>query len=152
MGHEFIRDRDLLDKIIQESKICHLACCLDDHPYVIPIAFGYDGHSVFIHTAQQGKKIEIFTRNPRVCLAFEKNTDLKNDPEQACEWSFVYTSLIAEGEIQELTSETDKRSGLDQIMRHYSDQSWVIPSSKLKKTRVWKIYLEAMTGKRSPSE
>jgi nitroimidazol reductase NimA-like FMN-containing flavoprotein (pyridoxamine 5'-phosphate oxidase superfamily) len=152
MGKKLITDRGIMDNIIQGSQICHLACCLDDHPYVIPLSFGYDGHSIFIHTAQKGKKIEIFTRNQRVCLAFENNIDLKHDPEQACEWSFAYTSIIAEGSIQELTSETDKKSSLDQIIRHYSDQNWEIPSAELKKTRVWKISLETMTGKRSPSE
>ncbi|MCK5794940.1 MAG: pyridoxamine 5'-phosphate oxidase family protein [Anaerolineales bacterium] len=55
-----ITDRKTLDSIIRNAKICHLACCLNDQPYVIPISFGYDGKTIYFHTALIGKKNEVF--------------------------------------------------------------------------------------------
>jgi len=144
-------DRNRIDRIIQAAEICHLSCCLDDRPYRIPISFGYDGQAVFIHTAPAGKKITIFEKNPRVCLAFVAQTDLRSNQEQACKWSFAYASVIAEGKICEITDPEGKSSALNQIMYHYSGRDWEIPSQTLSGTRVWKVVLENPTGKISKS-
>ena len=146
---QIIQDREKLDKIIQGSEICHLACCLDGRPYVIPIAFGYDGRAIYIHTSRAGKKIQAFTQNPQVCLAFESKIELLADLDQACEWSFGYTSVIAEGKIEELVSAQDKATGLNQIMLHYSGRIWDLPPANINSTRVWKINLDEITGKQS---
>ena len=65
-----ITEREIIDRIIHESLICHLACCLDDQPYVIPISFGYDGKIVYFHTARAGKKNEIFLEKPQGMSCF----------------------------------------------------------------------------------
>lgn len=144
-------DKDAIDEIIQQSEICHLSCCLDNTPYLVPIAFGYDGKAVYIHTAPAGKKIEMFERNPRVCLAFVARINLISSPDLACNWSFGYSSVIAEGDISEITERGDKLYGLNQVMAHYSGQEWDFPEDTVSETRVWKIVLEDPTGKISPA-
>ena len=145
-----ITDRNLIDRIIHQADICHLSCSLDDRPYLIPISFGYDGQAVYIHTAPAGRKIEYFEGNPRVCLAFISRADLISSPDQACEWSFEFASVLAEGEISEITDLDGKSAALNQIMAHYSGREWDLPAKTLSGTRVWKIRLEHLTGKVSP--
>ena len=147
-----IPEREILDKIIHESLICHLACCLDGQPYVIPISFGYDEKTVYFHTARAGKKNEIFLENPHVCLAFETDIKLITDEENACEWSFDFQSVIATGEITEISDPAQKNAGLNQIMRHYSGKDWEMPEREISKTKIWSVELESITGKRSPSK
>lgn len=143
-------DRDIIDEIIHQALICHLSCCLDNAPYLIPLSFGYDGKAIFIHTASAGKKITIFERNSRVCLSFVSQADLITSPDQACDWSFAYSSVVAEGEISEITDLESKSSAMNQIMLHYSDHEWALPENSLSSTRIWKIVLENPTGKISP--
>ncbi len=146
-----IAEREIIDRIIHESLICHLACCLEGQPYVIPISFGYDGKTVYFHTARAGKKNEIFLENPRVCLAFETDIKLISDQENACGWTFDFQSVIATGEIKEISDLDLKNVGLNQIMRHYSGKDWEMPEREISKTKIWGVELERITGKRSPS-
>ena len=147
-----ITDRKTLDSIIHNAQICHLACCLDDQPYVIPISFGYDGKTIYFHTAQAGKKNEIFVKNSQVCLGFEANIDLITDSESACGWTFDFQSVIAAGEIREISDPDLKNSGLNQIMLHYSNKNWNIPQDEVHKTKIWQVRIDAITGKRSPAK
>jgi hypothetical protein len=38
---------------------------------------------------------------------------------------------------------------LNQIMRHYSGREWDIDEAAMATTRVWRISIESLTGKRS---
>lgn len=147
-----ITDRKTIDRIINESAICHLACSLDGHPYVIPLAFGYDGKSAYFHTSQKGKKNQIFTANPHVCLGFESNIELSTDRKNACGWSFNFQSVIATGEIKEIKDPDRKLFCLNQIMRHYSGKDWKFPDSEINKTTIWEVKIQSITGKRSPAK
>jgi nitroimidazol reductase NimA-like FMN-containing flavoprotein (pyridoxamine 5'-phosphate oxidase superfamily) len=144
-------DRNTIDEIILEAEICYLSCCLEDLPYLVPLSFGYDGQAIYIHTAAAGKKITIFERNPQVCLAFVPQAEIIPDPDQACEWSVGFSSVIAEGKISEITDLAGKTAALNQIMVHYSDREWDMPDKTISGARVWKIELENLTGKVSPT-
>ncbi len=146
-----ITERELINRIIDQSQICHLACCLDNQPYVIPISFGYDGNTIYFHTARAGKKNEIFLKNPQVCLGFESTVNLITDQENACGWTFDFQSVIATGEIEEITQPDLKKYGLNQIMLHYSGRNWKMPEREISKTKIWGVKLKTITGKRSPS-
>jgi len=147
-----ISERGIIDEIIHNSQICHLACCLVDQPYVIPISFGYDGKTVYFHTARAGKKNEIFLKNPQVCLGFESFIELITDQDQACGWTFDFQSVIAVGLIREIKDPKEKIAGLNQIMLHYSGKEWDMPEIEINKTKVWGVELTTVTGKNSPSQ
>ena len=145
-----LTDRELLDRIIQQTEFCHLACCLEDRPYLIPLSFGYDGQAIYLHTAPEGKKIRIFEENPRVSLSFVSQADPVTSPDRACKWSYAFSSAYAEGSIHEILDREGKIAAINQIMLHYSGREWEIDPGKLTGTRVWKIALETITGKVSP--
>jgi nitroimidazol reductase NimA-like FMN-containing flavoprotein (pyridoxamine 5'-phosphate oxidase superfamily) len=144
-----IVDRREIDGILRNAMVCHLAFAVGGEPYVIPVSFGYDGSSLFIHTASEGRKIDCIGANPRVCFQVEHGVRLVSDAEDACAWSFSFESVIGYGEVVELTAVDDKADGLNRIMLHYSDRSWSFDPSMLAATRVWKIPVESVTGKRS---
>jgi len=144
-----ITDRELLDAIINQAEICHLACSWNNQPYVVPLSFGYDGQSVYLHTAPSGQKNEILKSNPQVCLGFESGVKLLADPDQACHWSFIFSSVIATGNAEEITLSTQKEAALNQIMLHYSGRSWDFPKDRLSNTILWQVELITVTGKKS---
>ena len=61
-----------MDDIIRGSNVCRIALAKDNIPYIVPVSFGYDGESIYIHTAKEGKKINIIKNNNNLCFEFER--------------------------------------------------------------------------------
>lgn len=113
-----IRDRRVIDDLIHNAKVCRLAMCDEDIPYVVPVCFGYDGERIYVHSSREGKKLEVIRRNRQVCFEMEGETSIKK-AETACKWSIEYTSVIGHGAALIVDDAEGKRRGLDKIMEHY---------------------------------
>ncbi len=138
-----------IDAIITASQVCRLALARENQPYLVPLSFGYDGKAIYVHTAVEGKKIDYFEANNRVCFEFERGVQLKPDENLACKWSIHFESVIGDGTIDELTEPQAMQYGLNQIMVHYSGKSWTFDPKAMARTRVWKISIASICGKRS---
>ena len=147
-----ITDLGTIRGIVRACLICRVGLAVDGEPYVVPVSFGFDGESVFFHTARKGRKIDMLTANPRACVQFERGVELVEDPDDACAWTFHFESVIGFGSVVELVDEPDKSRGLNQIMKHYSGRDWHLDPARLALTRVWRVDLEALTAKRSVAE
>jgi uncharacterized protein len=144
-----ISGRREIDEIIRGSLVCRVAVAKDNAPYVVPMSFGYDGTSLYLHTAPEGKKIGYFEANPRVCFEFERGVELRRDPQSACKWTFSFESVIGHGTISEVLEPVPKQHALNEIMRQYSGKAWLFEEASVAKARVWKIAIASLTGKRS---
>lgn len=144
-----IEDRAEIDAIIRGCQVCRLALAVENEPYIVPVSFGYDGASLFFHSAASGRKIDFLESNHRVCFELDRNVRLQTDAKTACKWTFAYESVIGYGRASELTDPAEKTRGLDQVMLHYSGRVWELDASMLERTRVWKIAIDSLTGKRS---
>ena len=144
-----IHERAEIDAIIRGSEVCRVAFAIENEPYIVPLSFGYDGSALYFHTAQDGKKIDCIRANPRVCFEFERNVEVVEHPTQAHLWTFAYESVIGYGVVDEITGEREKLDALNQIMLQYSGRRWDIASAAARATRVWRLAIESMTGKRS---
>jgi len=144
-----VTSRQEINAIIRSALVCRIALAKDDEPYLVPVSFGYDGKALFIHTANRGRKIDFIEANNRVCFEFEANVSLQVDDCNACEWTFEFESVIGYGTITELETAEDRARGLNQIMLHYSGREWDIDEVATATTRVWRIDIESVTGKRS---
>jgi nitroimidazol reductase NimA-like FMN-containing flavoprotein (pyridoxamine 5'-phosphate oxidase superfamily) len=147
-----ITNRREIDAIIRSALVCRIAFADDNEPYVVPVSFGYDGKALFIHTAKRGRKIEFIEANNRVCIELEANVSLQTNNDDACNWTFEFESVIGYGTITELETAEDMARGLNQIMLHYSGREWNIDEAAVATTRVWRIEIESLTGKRSSEE
>ncbi|PID57865.1 hypothetical protein CSB45_06515 [candidate division KSB3 bacterium] len=66
-----ICDIQQIEAIITASTVCRLGLCLHGRPYVVPLNFGYNDRTIYLHSAQKGKKLDILRQNPRVCVEFD---------------------------------------------------------------------------------
>lgn len=144
-----ITDRTKIDRIIDESLVCRLALAHNDNPYLVPLSFGYDGKSIFLHTAREGEKIDYFKNNDKVCFEFERGVKLLRDPDNACNWSFLYQSVVGFGRITELLDPLKKEYALNRIMLKYSGREWQFDHSAVEQIRAWKIVIDSLSGKES---
>jgi uncharacterized protein len=144
-----ITNRAEIDGVIRKAEVCRLAFAVDGEPYIVPVSFGYDGSALYFHTARDGRKIDCIHANPRVCFELESNVELVTHESAACDWSFAYECVIGYGNVVELTEADERRHGLNQVMRQYSGREWNIGDDSMGRTRVWRLDIESLTGKRS---
>ena len=143
---------DKITQIIKKCQVCRLGLSQDDMPYIVPVSFGYDGKTLYFHTALEGKKTDILTVNQNVCFEFEAGVQVVANETKACNWSFSFQSVIGFGKVEELSSPEDKIRGLTHIMAQYSEKEWELNRLPLTGLRVWAIRIKNMTGKQSPDQ
>lgn len=143
-----ITDRSEIDSIIRRSKICRLGLCDVDKPYIIPVNFGYINNTLFVHSATEGKKIDIIRNNPNVCFEFDLEPELL-EADKACNWSIKYKSVIGFGKAYLIEDQEEKIHGLNVLMSQYSNKSFNFSKEPVSKTAIIRIEIESMTGKQS---
>jgi len=144
-----ITNRSEIDTILKGAQVCRLALARENEPYLVPVFFGYDGSRLYFHTAREGRKLDFIAANSRVCFEVELNVNLTPDSSEACRWSVSFESVIGYGKVIEMLTPEEKEYGLNQIMLHYSGKKWHYKLEVLKRTRVWCVEIESITGKRS---
>ncbi len=144
-----ITTRSEIDEIINKAEVCRLAFAKDNEPYLVPVSFGYDGKSIFVHTAKEGKKIEFLEANDRVCFEFETDAKIVTHETIGCKWTASFKSVIGYGRMQKIIDEADALLALNQIMLKYSGKEWDFTNKDLSKVYLWKIEIEEISGKKS---
>jgi nitroimidazol reductase NimA-like FMN-containing flavoprotein (pyridoxamine 5'-phosphate oxidase superfamily) len=66
-----------MDNLLHSQLIGRLACIQGDVPYIVPMAFAYDGTNILGQTGP-GLKLRILRKNPRVCFEVDQLIDLRN--------------------------------------------------------------------------
>lgn len=148
-----ITDRDEINEILSTAMVGRLGTCLNNIPYITPINFTYDkAHAkIFLHCANEGRKIDTIRVNQNVCFEVEevKHTMVK---QPTCASSVAYRSVIIFGTIKILSENVAKNEALQQFADKYAPQNPKVPfpDVMLNKTNVLEIEIKEMTAKRSP--
>ena len=137
-----------IEDIIKRSFVCRLAMSDGGQPYVVPLCYGYKDNTFYLHSAREGRKLNILSGNDRVCIELDNDCEIiKGD--DACDWSMKYRCVIGFGRASFIEDDDAKRKALDIIMDHYSEGSHKYTEKKLKDTVIIKVDIERMTGKQS---
>jgi hypothetical protein len=147
-----IRDRELIDSILAKARVLRLGLCKDNRAYIVPVSFGYDGAFLYFHTAREGLKIDYIRSNPHVCFEAEHDVRVVENKGDACLWTQSFYSVIGYGTIEEITDAAGRVDALNRIMNHYSGRKWVFDERRLEMTRLWRVSVDRVTGKRSGDE
>ncbi|MFA4877161.1 MAG: pyridoxamine 5'-phosphate oxidase family protein [Methanoregula sp.] len=146
------KDREITDTaemaaILDLAPVCHLGLSDGNEPYVVPLCFGRDGSAIYIHSAPEGKKIEILRHNPRCCI--EADSTMGPIPgKNPCSWEMQYQSVICTGTASFVTEHGEKRRGLNCILKHYGGEEYGFSEKELDRVCVIRIDITGMTGKK----
>lgn len=141
-----IKDRKVIDDIIRRCRVCRLAMCDDDQPYLVPLNFGYDGSLFYFHAALEGRKIDIIRKNNKVCFEFDILHDIVT-AKQTCEWGAQYESVIGSGTAEILDDQDAQKTALEWIMRQYGSDAKDFSEEVIKKTLVLRVRILEISGK-----
>jgi nitroimidazol reductase NimA-like FMN-containing flavoprotein (pyridoxamine 5'-phosphate oxidase superfamily) len=85
-------DPDGIESLLATSIVGRIACNQPgDRPYLVPLAYAYDGESVYA-VSGPGRKLDLMRADPRVSFEVDR-------VEQSDRWQ----SVVAEGEFEEVT-------------------------------------------------
>jgi len=131
-------------EIIQKAQLCFLACCKDNIPYNVPLNFGYEHGYFYFHSGPGGKKFEFLESNNRVSLAMSVDEKLHFRHQQVgCSYSMIYKSLIADGNVEFITENSEKARLLNLIMKQYtSKDDFVFSKPSLDNVVVFKMKID----------
>jgi len=144
-----IKDRNEIEDIMRKAQVCRLAMADGPLPYIVPLCFGYGDDTLYFHTAQEGKKLDILRKNRMVCFECDTDRELIRS-ETPCKWGMKFRSVVGFGKASLVEDPVGKRKALAIIIEHYAGS----PTSDfeetiLRKTCVIKVDIEDMTGKKS---
>jgi len=144
-----IRDQLTLEEILQGTIICRMAMMDGDLPYIIPFNYGYKEGCLYIHSAPDGKKIDLLRKNPEVCFEVEDKMEITTG-ELACDWSTRYRSVVGYGNVEILSDEAGKQQGLEVIMaQHGAPELREFNPKNINRMVILKLTITSMTGKQS---
>jgi nitroimidazol reductase NimA-like FMN-containing flavoprotein (pyridoxamine 5'-phosphate oxidase superfamily) len=83
-----------MESIISQANVCRLAFCDGVVPYVVPLCFGYCQGAIYFHAAKEGRKLEILSKNSKVCFEIDIDQELILSQDHC---SMRYRSVIGFG-------------------------------------------------------
>ena len=97
-----------IEALLRTAIVGRIACCGhgavgDGRPYLVPLAYGYDGAAVYAHSGP-GRKLDLMRAEPRV--TFE--VDASEAPDR-------WRSVIAEGTFEEVDDPRQRDAALEVI-------------------------------------
>lgn len=147
-GREII-DQAALDDIFRSARILFIALRDEPAPYVLPVCFGVEAETLYVHSALVGTKIDLLRSHPVV--GFSACTDMTVTPgAMACDFTSAARSVVGTGRARIVESAEERIRGLDSIMRHYSEGPLGKPSYRpdsLSRTCVIAIRIDTLRGK-----
>lgn len=66
-----------IQNILTSQVIGRIGCTDGMQPYIVPVTFTYDGKYIY-GQSNEGKKIKILRKNPKVCFEVDVMTDMRN--------------------------------------------------------------------------
>jgi len=142
-----ITDPKIIEEILSCAGVCRIAMIDNDRPYIVPLNYGYRKNTIYFHSSQLGKKIELLKLNNKVCFEIEFFSQIEKR-DNPCDWSTKYRSVIGYGTIDFVEDPDEKREGLDIIMAHYGKNSKnIYKDSLIDRVLILKLIIEEISGK-----
>lgn len=148
-SNQEIKEKNVLDDILKGAFICRVAMMDRGRPYLLPFNYGYRDGIIYIHSAHEGKKIDLLRENNLVCFEVEHTAELIKG-ERACGWATLYRSVVGYGTVEIITDYEDKKKGLEIIMAQHGAPDLVdFDPGNMKRMVILKLTITSITGKQS---
>lgn len=140
----------MIYEVLENNIIGRLGYTDGHRIFIIPISYLFYDRKYIIAHSREGQKIEIFRKNPNVCLAVDKIDNLSN-----------WKSVILWGKYEEITDRRERYYALDLLIRKIYkhslteeeilasraeiEESMILPDRE--KTIVYRIIIEKKSGR-----
>jgi nitroimidazol reductase NimA-like FMN-containing flavoprotein (pyridoxamine 5'-phosphate oxidase superfamily) len=121
----------------------HLGCTRDNHPYVVPMHYAYDGQDIFFFTTE-GTKTEFIAANSEVCFQVEEVTDASN-----------WRSVMLTGRAQRLTKADEMEHAMqliterNQTLTPALNETEIGAWHRLSSIAIYRVHTSALYGRKT---
>ena len=148
-----ITDEQQIRAILDGAKVVHVGMCVDNEPYVVPMNYGYameDGRlTIYLHSAQQGKKLDMIRQNPKVF--FELDCDwVPFEGEKPCQYGLSYSSVMGRGTATILEDVEEKKRAMSLLMKTQTEKDFTFEDRLVSIVAVIRIDVDGYTAKHRP--
>ena len=118
-------------------------------PYCLPLSFVRVGDELYFHCAREGRKVDLLSRFPQVCVTFVG----EDRPAfvAPAEYTTYFQSVLITGRACEVTDPAEKTEALRVLCQKVTPEHMEGFAAAMEKslavTAVWKIHMEEITGK-----
>ena len=148
-----ITDEVQIREILDTAKVLHLGLCVNNEPYVVPMNYGYameDGKLVlYLHSAVQGKKLDMMRANPRVFFELECD-QMPFEGEKPCQYGLVYSSVMGSGTASIVDDVAEKMKAMTVLMKTQTGKDFAFNEKLVSIVAVVRIDVEEYTAKHRP--
>ena len=139
--------------ILDTGKVLHLGLAVDDEPYVVPMNYGYaledEKLTVYLHSAVQGKKLDMIRANPNVF--FEIDCDLMPfEGRVPCQYGLVYSSVMGRGKATIVEDVEEKKRAMSILMKTQTGKDFTFEDRLVTIVAVIRIDVSEYTAKHRP--
>jgi len=124
--------QDEMERFLKEHSHGRLGLCVEDEPYVVPVAYKCDEGKIYFHSEKEGKKVDFIRKNNRVCFEVD-------------EWLQGWASVMCYGHVA-LRDDFETKEKCFQLLMGQE-----LPEERIRNTNVYIgiIEIEEMTGRAS---
>ncbi len=139
---------DRIEEIIKQCDVCFVGVVDGDIPYVLPMNFGFKDNIIYLHSAPEGRVVEILEKNRNICVTFSTDHELVfQHPEVACSYRMKSKSVVAWGKVVFQEDLVLKEEALNIIMKQYSDKEFKYSEPAIKNVKIWEVPVDKVTCK-----
>jgi len=144
MKPRIVKLQEEIERIINKCDVGYIAMVDGDGwPYVIPMNFGLSENYIYLHSAKEGRKIDILKHDGRVSMAFSTDHRMYIRNEKvACSYTMKYRSVLVRGNAEFIEDFEEKIKGLNVIMKHYSGREFTYNAPAVNNVCVFRIAVE----------
>ena len=121
-SHFEIKDKEVINDVLDKSEYGTLALCVDDVPYAVPVNFVRIEESIYFHGALSNKKMKMLHANPKVSFCVVENyalidSDFSTHEGLACPATQFFKSVSMDGMAIVVESREEKALMFESLMK-----------------------------------
>ena len=141
-------DRDFALSVADKCEYAFLSIVdPDGKPYGVALTVVRHENYMYFHCAQEGFKIDCFKSNPDACMVCVGDTERQSD-----KFTTKYESAVIRGRLSEVTEDGEKIFALKILCERHTPANMAsfdkAVKASLKRTAIWKMSIDEITGKR----
>ena len=145
-----VYDRDAINQILDEALVCHVGFVADAQPFVIPMSYGRDGDTLYIHGSPASRMLRHLEQGVPVCITVTLVDGLVL-ARAISNHSMNYRSVVILGTATLVDDPAEKLAALRAISEHIIPHRWDDsrqPNEKeLKATSVLRLPINEFSAK-----
>ena len=138
------------ERIIDDCFYVTLAMVDEGVPYVVPVNFGYEARTIYIHGAREGKRASLLRKSGGklpVSGVFVSHASLLVKGEQACNLSTRYASVMFEGVAEEVEGKQERLNAMMLILKRQNQEHRPLPMASLDAISIVRIAVHKLSAK-----